>query len=75
MKASSINPKVSPALDMVVAKALTKDRFDRYQTAAEFKADLEIAASGRLPIHKRADDAASALFGAAPPITTGTELA
>lgn len=74
-KPSHINPKVSPALDMVVAKALSKDRFDRYQTAAEFKADLEIAASGKLPIHKVPDDAGATLFGTPPPVQTGTELA
>ncbi|KQX05152.1 MULTISPECIES: Stk1 family PASTA domain-containing Ser/Thr kinase [unclassified Leifsonia] len=74
-KPSHINPKVSPALDMVVAKALAKDRFERYQTAAEFKADLEIAASGKLPIHKVADDVGATLFGAPPALQTGTELA
>ncbi|MEJ3405183.1 Stk1 family PASTA domain-containing Ser/Thr kinase [Rathayibacter sp. YIM 133350] len=73
-KPSSINHKVSPALDMVVAKALQKDRFDRYQTAAEFRADLEIAASGRLPIHKKNEEPTT-LFGEPPPITTSTELA
>ncbi|THG28387.1 Stk1 family PASTA domain-containing Ser/Thr kinase [Glaciibacter flavus] len=72
-KPSSINQNVSPALDMVVAKALAKDRFDRYQTAAEFRGDLEIAASGKLPIHKQSEEAN--LFGTPPPITTGTELA
>ncbi|MET0726499.1 MAG: Stk1 family PASTA domain-containing Ser/Thr kinase [Leifsonia sp.] len=75
-KPSAINPKVSPALDMVVAKALAKDRFDRYQTAAEFRADLDIAAAGKLPIHKKAaDDAGANLFGTPPPVQTGTEMA
>lgn len=73
-KPSSINPKVSPALDLVVEKALSKDRFTRYQTAAEFRADLDTAASGRLPIAKPSDEATT-LFGPPPVTQTGTELA
>ncbi|UOE46156.1 Stk1 family PASTA domain-containing Ser/Thr kinase [Agromyces larvae] len=74
VKPSVINPKVSPALDTVVMRALTKDREQRYQTAAEFRADLEVAASGRVPIRKEAD-AATALFGAPTGSLTAPELA
>jgi serine/threonine protein kinase/transcription elongation GreA/GreB family factor len=62
VKPSVINPRVSPALDAVVMHALTKTRDGRYQTAAEFRADIETAASGRVPVHQRPDDSA-ALFG------------
>ncbi|WP_246150366.1 Stk1 family PASTA domain-containing Ser/Thr kinase [Agromyces intestinalis] len=74
VKPSVINPKVSPALDTVVMRALTKDREQRYQTAVEFRADLEVAASGRVPIRKEAD-AATALFGAPTGSLTAPELA
>jgi serine/threonine-protein kinase len=38
---SSINPKVSPALDAVVLKALAKDPAARYRSAAEMAAALD----------------------------------
>ena len=61
---SSINHKVSPALDVVVLHALSKDRFERYQTAAEFRADVETAGAGHVPIHKEVDPLSETLFGA-----------
>ncbi|WP_394553754.1 Stk1 family PASTA domain-containing Ser/Thr kinase [Agromyces sp. MMS24-JH15] len=74
-KPSSINPRVSPALDTVVLRALTKDREERYQTAADFRADVEIAASGRIPVH-REEDATTKLFGGTPTgALSSTELA
>jgi eukaryotic-like serine/threonine-protein kinase len=65
---SSINPAVSPALDAVVLRSLTKDRFERYQTASEFRQDVEVAAAGQVPVRKPgANDAFNAtLFGANP---------
>jgi serine/threonine-protein kinase len=72
---SSINPKVSPAMDVVVARALTKDRFERYQTVAEFRHDLEEAAAGRVPKHKESDEFAETLFGAPPTTVSGPEAA
>ncbi|GAA1057953.1 putative serine/threonine-protein kinase PknB [Agromyces luteolus] len=64
VKPSVINPKVSPALDAVVMHALAKDRTTRYQTAAEFRADVEAAASGRIPVPKKTDE--TALFFGTP---------
>lgn len=58
VKPSVINPKVSPALDTVVMHALAKDRGVRYQTAAEFRAEVEEAASGRVPTKRRVDETA-----------------
>ncbi|GIT78427.1 putative serine/threonine-protein kinase PknB [Leifsonia sp. LS1] len=72
---STLNPKVSPAMDVVVARALTKDRFERYQTVAEFRADLEEAAAGRVPVHKETDEFAETLFGAPPSSVSGPEAA
>ena len=63
VKPSSINPKVSPAFDVVVLRALAKDRAQRYQTAAEFRSDLELAASGKVPVHNKRDPFAETLFG------------
>jgi eukaryotic-like serine/threonine-protein kinase len=74
---SSLQPAVSPALDAVVLHALEKDRFERFQTAAEFRADLAAAAAGQVP-PRRADhptDATATLFGANPQATAPTEAA
>ncbi|GAA1826438.1 Stk1 family PASTA domain-containing Ser/Thr kinase [Agromyces salentinus] len=65
VKPSVINPRVSPALDAVVMHALAKARESRYQTAAEFRADIDTAASGRVPVHQRSDESA-AFFGTTP---------
>ncbi|SLK08890.1 Stk1 family PASTA domain-containing Ser/Thr kinase [Arthrobacter sp. P2b] len=44
--ASSLNPEVTPALDTVLAKALQKNRDDRFQDAAAFRRALRAARSG-----------------------------
>ena len=44
--ASSVNPAVSPALDSVLAKALQKNRADRFQDAAAFRRALRAARAG-----------------------------
>ncbi|PTT61391.1 Stk1 family PASTA domain-containing Ser/Thr kinase, partial [Arthrobacter sp. HMWF013] len=44
--ASSLNPEVSPALDSVLAKALQKNRDDRFQDAAAFRRALRAARAG-----------------------------
>jgi len=44
--ASSLNPDVSPALDTVLAKALQKNRADRFQDAAAFRRALRAAKAG-----------------------------
>jgi serine/threonine protein kinase len=75
VKPSSINPKVSPALDTVVLHALAKDRFDRYQSAVEFRGDVETAGAGHIPVRRPADDIAAGLFGAPPETTSTSELA
>ena len=45
---SSINPQLPPALDAVVARALAKQRDDRYASAHEFAVALQ-EASGQVP--------------------------
>jgi serine/threonine-protein kinase len=44
---SSINPDVSPVLDSIVLKAMAKNPANRYQSAAEMRADLGRAMAGR----------------------------
>jgi eukaryotic-like serine/threonine-protein kinase len=44
---SRLNPEVSPALDAVVAKAMAKDREERFQSARAFAQALEEAARPR----------------------------
>ncbi|MDH6235460.1 Stk1 family PASTA domain-containing Ser/Thr kinase [Cryobacterium sp. CG_9.6] len=75
VKPSSVNPKVSPALDYVVARALAKDRFARYQSAVEFRADVSTAGQGHIPTGRSADDAGAGLFGLAPTLESGSVLA
>ena len=70
---SSLNPRVSPALDAVVLHSLSKDKFDRFQTAGEFRADLEAAAAGNVPVHKPVGDFNATLFGVNPHAVAGSE--
>ncbi len=44
---SKVNPDVSPGLEAVIMKALSKNPENRYQDAEEFHADLERARLGR----------------------------
>ena len=72
---SAINPRVSPALDAVVMRAITKDRFERYQSASDFREDLQaadagIAATKRLPT---TPDFTATLFGVNPAATQTSE--
>ena len=41
MPATNINPQLTPQFQQIVDKALEKDREVRYQSAAEFRADLK----------------------------------
>jgi eukaryotic-like serine/threonine-protein kinase len=43
---SNLNPDVPPSLDAVVMKAMAKNPDNRYQTANEFRQDLERASAG-----------------------------
>lgn len=56
------NPALSPALDRVVLHALAKDRNRRFQTAAEFREMLRLAASGIMPKIGSDDEQSSVLF-------------
>lgn len=72
---SAVNPAISPALNAVVMHALAKDRGERFQTAAEFKADLDVAMTGKVPdrIPGGDDGFNAALFGVNPNSTAASE--
>lgn len=74
---SSVAPQVPAAIDAVVLHALAKDRFARFQSASEFRADLTAAAAGQaLPVRPETSaDFSSALFGIDPASTASTEEA
>lgn len=74
-KPTSLNSKLSPEVDLVLAKALAKDRKDRYQTAAEFSAAFKAAIEASLGITARSPTDtlpnAGKLFEAARGLKTG----
>jgi serine/threonine-protein kinase len=74
VRPSSVNRAISPALDHVVLRGLAKDRFERYQSAADFRDDLDVAAAGKVPVRHN-DDASAALFGPSPRASSSTEQA
>jgi serine/threonine-protein kinase len=47
---SALNPAISEDLDRVILHSLAKDRETRYQSAAEFRADLDNLRQGRAPL-------------------------
>lgn len=74
---SSIAPQVPAAIDAVVLHALAKDRFARFQSATEFRADVAAAAAGQaLPLRPETGaDFSATLFGIDPAATANTEAA
>ena len=73
---STLNPLVSPALDAVVLHSLAKDKFERFQTAAEFRQDLAAADAGDVPVRRGVvKDFNATLFGANPSAMVGSEAA
>jgi len=72
---SVLNPAVSPMLDAVVLRAMSKDRFARYQAASEFRQDVASAAAGNAPtrLMPSPSDFTSTLFGVDPSATAGSE--
>jgi beta-lactam-binding protein with PASTA domain/tRNA A-37 threonylcarbamoyl transferase component Bud32 len=47
---SEVNPSVTPQLDAIVLKALSKNPVNRYQSSAEMRADLVRVRSGQQPL-------------------------
>ena len=72
---STVHPGISPALDAVVLRAVAKDRFNRFQSAAEFREAAAAAGAGTVAGRKSAnpDDFNATLFGVNPSVTAGAE--
>lgn len=68
---STVNSLVTPQLDAVVARALTKDPADRYQSGREFSQALQRASAGQDPHPERDDDATTALPAASASAAAG----
>lgn len=72
---STLNAKVSPALDAVVLRALSKDRSTRFQTASEFREEVEAAGNGQITVRRPppAKDPSVTLFGVNPDSSSSSE--
>lgn len=66
---------VSPELDRVILHALAKDRARRFQSAAEFRDALRLAASGIMPQLGEEQEQESVLFSAGDESASESELA
>lgn len=70
---SQVDPAVPPVLDALVMKSLAKDPQQRYQTANEFKADVDRAlqglpVTGTIPSIRATVPAAAATTASIPPV-------
>jgi len=72
---SAVVSAISPSLNAVVLRALAKDRFERYQSATEFKAEALVAGTGKVPDRSasRSDDFNATLFGVNPGSTAASD--
>jgi eukaryotic-like serine/threonine-protein kinase len=61
-----LNPDVSPALEAVVLKAMAKNPDERYQTAVEFRQDLDRVREGRDVLAGAPGEAPTVALGRAP---------
>ncbi len=69
---SALRPEISPELDQIILRALAKDAGERYQTAEEFRADLDRVEAG-IPVAPETAAAATAILTALP-ATSATQV-
>jgi serine/threonine-protein kinase len=69
---SELNPSIPSSLDAVVLKALSKNPLNRYQSAAEMRADLVRVRNGQNPMAPlvMSDDERTAMLAASPAAAT-----
>jgi len=69
---SKLNPSIPSTLDAVVLKALSKNPLNRYQSAAEMRADLVRVRNGQNPMAPlvMSDDERTAMLAASPTAAT-----
>jgi beta-lactam-binding protein with PASTA domain/predicted Ser/Thr protein kinase len=69
---SDVNPQIPPALDAVILKALSKNPANRYQSAAELRADLVRVRNGQAPMAPSvmSEDERTAMLAPAPTAAT-----
>jgi serine/threonine-protein kinase len=69
---SEVNPSIPSSLDAVVLKALSKNPLNRYQSAAEMRADLVRVRNGQNPMAPlvMSDDERTAMLAASPAAAT-----
>ncbi len=72
---STRNPAVPAALDRVVLHSLAKDRTKRFQTAAEFRENVKLACSGKMPKFDESNDLEDSIFGTSSDHLSESELA
>ncbi|MGW5050854.1 Stk1 family PASTA domain-containing Ser/Thr kinase [Actinokineospora sp. NPDC004072] len=67
---SQLNPRVSPQLDAIVLKAMSKGAANRYQSAAEMRTDIVRVLSGQRPAAPMVmtEDDRTAVLGAGRPV-------
>ena len=70
---SQLNPRVSPQLDAIVLKAMSKGAANRYQSAAEMRTDIVRVLSGQRPAAPMVmtDDDRTAVLNAGRPVPAG----
>jgi eukaryotic-like serine/threonine-protein kinase len=66
---SQVNPRINPVLDSIVLKAMSKNPANRYQSAADMRADLVRVLSGQRPSAPAVmtDDERTTILGAPTP--------
>lgn len=72
---SMLNARITPAIDAVVLRSVAKDRFNRFQSAADFRGAVTSALTGTVAPRRApgSDDVNATLFGVNPSVTAGAE--
>jgi serine/threonine-protein kinase len=70
---STLNPNVPPGLEAIVAKAMSKEPADRYQSAVEMVEDIDRLLAGQIPLASPQNEAATRMMQDTPaPVAPAT---